>query len=37
MEKLMLLRVYVVDRSVKWLLEVAQGPDTDFTVRQFLY
>ena len=36
-----MLRVYMVDRSLKWLIEVNQGygdgADTDFTVRQFLY
>jgi hypothetical protein len=33
----MLLRLYLVERHLKKLLEVPLGLDADFTVRQFLY
>lgn len=32
-----MLRVYLVERQLKKLLEVPIGKDADFTVRQFLY
>ena len=32
-----MLKVCLVERRLKWLLEVPTDNDTDFTVRQFLY
>lgn len=33
----MMLRVFMVERRLKWLIEVPQEGDTDFTLRQFMY